>query len=142
MTRSLRVVIDANVFVSAAIAFGPSHRVVRAVLLSERLDAIVCPGLIDEIEDVLNRPRLTKRIGADQASAFLEDIRILAIRVSNPAVVEARTRDSDDDYLVALAREHDAAYIVTGDKDLLEWPEQRPPVITPAAFEEIIAEER
>ena len=36
------------------------------------------------------------------------------------------TRDANDDYLVALAREHDAVWIVTGDDDLLEWDEQAP----------------
>jgi hypothetical protein len=29
---------------------------------------------------------------------------------------------------------------VTGDKDLLEWPGQRPPVLTPAAFAEQMGE--
>jgi hypothetical protein len=44
----------------------------------------------------------------------------------------------DDDYLVALAREHGVDRIVTGDKDLLEREYQQPPVITPAAFEELL----
>jgi predicted nucleic acid-binding protein len=34
----------------------------------------------------------------------------------------------------ALASDNEADCIVTGDKDLLEWPEQRPSVLTPAAF--------
>ena len=51
---------------------------------------------------------------------------------------EAATRDVDDDYLVALAREHSADFIVTGDKDLLEWEDQTPPAITPAAFEQAL----
>jgi predicted nucleic acid-binding protein len=41
-------------------------------------------------------------------------------------------------YLVALAREHSANFIVTGDKDLLEWEDQTPPAMTPAAFEELL----
>ena len=58
--------------------------------------------------------------------------------VNDPAPIEATTRDVEDDYLVALAREHEVNWIVTGDKDLLEWEDQTPPVITPAAFEEVI----
>lgn len=54
----------------------------------------------------------------------------MTTRVLDPIDIAAHTRDPDDDYLVALAREHNADYIVTGDKDLLEWPEQRPPVVT------------
>ncbi len=46
----------------------------------------------------------------------------------------------NDDYLIALAREHGVDYIVTGDKDLLEWSEQQPPVIAPAAVEDLLGE--
>lgn len=56
----------------------------------------------------------------------------------DPVDVESETRDADDDYLIALARAHDANLIVTGDKDLLEWEVQQPPVITPAAFETML----
>ena len=49
-----------------------------------------------------------------------------------------RRRDVDDDYVVALAREHSVEFIVTGDKAVLELEDQTPPVITPpAAFEEL-----
>jgi predicted nucleic acid-binding protein len=58
--------------------------------------------------------------------------------VTDPASIPPTTRDVDDDYLVALARQYDADYIVSGDKDMLAWPDQRPPVISPADFEQII----
>ncbi|MCP4963495.1 MAG: putative toxin-antitoxin system toxin component, PIN family [Actinomycetia bacterium] len=134
----MRVVIDANVFVSAAIGLGPSHRVVQAVVFSQYHDAIVSPTLIGEIEDVLSRPRLRKRISADQAAEFIEDLRIMATRVPDPIDIGQHTRDPKDDYLVALAQHHAADYIVTGDKDLHAWPEQRPPAITPAEFKTIL----
>lgn len=57
---------------------------------------------------------------------------------SDPVDVESETRDADDDYLIALARAHDANLSVTGDKDLLGWEVQQPPVITPAAFETML----
>lgn len=50
------------------------------------------------------------------------------------------TRDADDDCLVALAREHEAVWIVTGDDDLLDWEEQKPRTIAPAAFEQWLIE--
>ena len=133
----MRVVVDANVYVSAAISLGPSHRIVQAAFAS-RFQALMCPALLAEIEDVLNRPRLQKRISARQARAFADDLAIVLEFVPDPPLTGAVTRDADDDYLVALAREHDAAWIVTGDKDLLEWEEQKPPAITPAAFEALL----
>ncbi len=55
--------------------------------------------------------------------------------IEDPAVRSAYTRDADDDYLIALAREQGATWIVTGDDDLLAWGEQLPPALSPAAFE-------
>ncbi len=138
----MRVVLDANIWVSAAIRTGPAHRIVQAWLAgSAGFDVVICPALIEELEEVLTqRPRLRKWIALDVAEHFVETVRVLADIVSDPAVVEAITRDVDDDYLVALGREREADYIVTGDKDLLEWPEQRPPVLTPAAFAELVGE--
>ena len=56
--------------------------------------------------------------------------------VEDPGEVETETRDPKDDYLIALARTHDVDVVVSGDKDLPEWNEQRPPVMTPADFED------
>lgn len=69
-------------------------------------------------------------------------LRVLADVVPDPAEVEAATRDVDDDDLFVLAREHEADYVVTGDNDLHEWPEQRSPVLTPATFGEPVGSKR
>ena len=47
--------------------------------------------------------------------------------VNDPYGIETETRDPNDDYLIALARAYDVDVIVSGDKDLLEWEDQRPP---------------
>ena len=60
--------------------------------------------------------------------------------MSDPAEIAVATRDADDDYLIALAREHHAVWIVTGDDDLLDWEEQLPQTIAPAAFERWLIE--
>ena len=51
--------------------------------------------------------------------------------MSDPAEIAVATRDADDEYLIALAREHDVVWIVAGDDDLLDWEEQLPPIIAP-----------
>ena len=50
------------------------------------------------------------------------------------------TRDPGDDYVIYLARAHNAEVIVSGDADLLEWDAQDPPVIPPAEFEARLVE--
>lgn len=106
----MRVVLDANTWVSAAIRTGPAHRIVQAWLAgSAAFDVVICPALIAEVEDVLTRrPRVRKLIALDVAEHFVETLRVLADVVPDPAEVEATTRDFDDDYLVALARERGA----------------------------------
>ena len=101
---------------------------------------MMCPRLISEIGDVLDRPRLRKRISAEDAREFVATISMLPNQVPDLAEVAVATRDADDDYLVASAREHDAVWIVTGDDDLLDWEEQRPSTIAPAAFEQWLIE--
>lgn len=136
----MRVVLDANVLVSAVIAQGPSHRIVTRWLEQGSFEVIVCPMLLAEVEDVLSRPRIQKRIAPELAERFLATLRRTAVVVLDPESVAVRTRDRSDDYLVALAGESTVDYIVTGDKDLLEWLDQRPPVFTPSAFDGLMGE--
>ena len=56
--------------------------------------------------------------------------------VGDPTEVQIETRDPNDDYLIALARANDVEVIISGDKDLLDWEPQQPPVVTPAQFEQ------
>jgi putative PIN family toxin of toxin-antitoxin system len=134
------VVLDANVFVSAAIQRGASYRIVQVWLTgTASFEVVMCPALLAEIRDVLTtRPRLRKWISLETASLFVGTIGTLVDLVDDPAQIDTATRDSDDDYLIALARENGAELIVSGDKDLLDWESQRPPVITPSEFEQRI----
>ena len=62
----VRVVIDANVFVSVAIGRGPSTRLIDQWMSGQTsFELVVCPrliGEIGEIGDVFDRPRLRNRI--------------------------------------------------------------------------------
>jgi uncharacterized protein len=82
------------------------------------------------------RDSLRKWISLENATLFVDTIATLVDLVDDPAGVEAETRDPDDDYLISMARANDAELIVSGDKDLLEWKRQQPPVITPSEFEQ------
>lgn len=138
----MRVVLDANVFVSGAISRGPSHRIVQRWLERGDFDVVVCPELLVEVTAVLvERPRLRRWIDLAAARRYIGAIRTMVDLVADPVEIESATRDARDDYLVALARLNGADLIVTGDKDLLEWPVQDPPVVTPAAFATMLDEQ-
>jgi putative PIN family toxin of toxin-antitoxin system len=132
----VKVVLDANVFVSAAIARGPSHRIVQKWLTDCTFEMVLCPEILLEVQAVLiERPRMRKWIDIATAETFVETLKAASELVEDPEQVRPITRDRDDDYIVTLARSHKADYIVSGDRDLLDWVEQSPPVTSPAAFE-------
>jgi putative PIN family toxin of toxin-antitoxin system len=133
----VKVVIDANVFVSAAIQRGASHRIVMSWLAgAAEFEPVMCPALLAEVREVLTtRPRLRRWITLEDATQFVEAIATLVDLVDDPGSISVETRDRGDDYLVALARGHNVDVIVSGDNDLLEWEAQDPPVVTPTQFE-------
>lgn len=132
------VLIDANVFVSAAIQRGASHRIVESWLSdTAEFEVLMCPRLLGEIRETLTaRPRLRKWISLETATLFVETIEALVDLVDDPDGVATETRDPNDDYLIALARANGAEVIISGDKDLLDWEVQRPRVVSPAQFEQ------
>ena len=56
----IRVVLDANVLVSAALARDPAAPSVRAfdALLDERIEVVGCPALLGEVASVLTNGRV------------------------------------------------------------------------------------
>jgi putative PIN family toxin of toxin-antitoxin system len=132
----MRVVLDANVLVSAAISEGPSHRIVQGWLRDQTYELVICDRLLGKVRSVLTgRPRLRKWISVEAAERYVDTLATMADVRPDPAPGPALSRDPDDDYVIHLARVHNAEVIVSGDADLLDWKEQDPPVISPAEFE-------
>jgi len=138
-----RVVLDANVLVSAALAKDPAAPSVRAfdALLDGRIEVVGCPALLGEIANVLGRERLRRYLSIDEARRFVADLLgVITLAEDPPRPYPAVCRDPDDDYLVALARAVDVDALVTGDRDLLELAEVGVEVITPRALVERLAD--
>jgi putative PIN family toxin of toxin-antitoxin system len=117
----MRVVADANVFVSAALGRSPDAPSVRIInaALDSRIELVMSPALLAEIADVLSRPRNRKRLSAADAHRFLGDVAAQTLTFADPVDPPSVCRDPDDDYLVALAAVGGADMLVTRDDDLL-----------------------
>lgn len=137
----MRAVVDANVHVSALIGTVAPARVMTSWARQLTFDLVVCPQLIAEISNVFDRVHMRRRLPRADADRYLLALAARATQMPDPEPIAAATRDPDDDYLIALARAAHAELIVSGDNDLLEWPEQQPPVVTPAAFEHLLLAE-
>lgn len=135
----MRVVLDTNVFVSAAIQSGASHRIVQHLMRENSDELIICNEILSEIRDVLvTRPRLRKWISLDDAKRYIEMLQSHFNFVPDPTVINPLSRDSDDDYILALAQYERADYVISGDKDLLVLRLPEFSILTPAEFEIVL----
>jgi len=116
----LRIVIDTNVAVSGLLWHGPSRQVLNAAR-ERRVTIYTSRPLLDELRDVLDRPKIAPRLAlvASTSEALLASYLGLATLVRpmdiDPVVIE----DPDDDCVLACALAAQANVIVSGDKDLL-----------------------
>jgi putative PIN family toxin of toxin-antitoxin system len=94
---------------------GPAFRCFEA-FESKRAGLLICPSIIAEVYDVLNRPYLRtkfKRLTPENVTVFLE--RILALTEHRPDAHchFALPRDPDDEIYLNLCIENSATYLVT-----------------------------
>jgi len=139
----IRVVLDANVLVSAALARDPAAPSVRAfdALLDGRIEAVGCPALLGEVAAVLGRDRIRRYLSVDEARRFVTGLAgVMTLAAAPPTPYAAVCRDPGDDYLVALARAALVDAVVSGDRDLLELEDMGVAVITPRELVERLAD--
>lgn len=130
----MRAILDANVLVAAALSPSGAPGKLFEAWLDGAFDLVVSPLLLDELTDVLARPQLAERIPSAESADFIELLRraadVFGDAPADTAIV--RSRDPDDDYLIALASVADA-YLVSGDGDLLSLGPDFP-IFSPAEF--------
>jgi len=115
----VRVVLDANVFVSALISRSGAPAGLVRLWLEGEYELVVCEALIAELESALAYPKIRKRIAAEDASEFVRLVRELAETVADPdEPPPAHSADRKDDYLLALAGRENVP-LVSGDAHLL-----------------------
>lgn len=67
----MRVVIDPNVLISAAVASGVRAQLLDRWLTNRPFELVVSPALIGELRHVLARDRLRRWIDAQEAARFV-----------------------------------------------------------------------
>lgn len=135
VSESRRIVLDTNVFVAAVTSReGVSARLLLAASAG-RFQLVVSPLLLDELSDVLARPKFRRYLSVKDAHQFVDAIRNLAIVVDDsPEEDDPITADPNDDFLVLLAEVVGADVLVSGDPDLATVQRPGLVVMTPRAF--------
>lgn len=115
-SKSVRIVIDTNLWVSFIIS--KRLDVLDALILSERSRVLFSLELIQEIQTTVSKPKLRKFFSRNSIEEMLLvfDPYIELVEITSTV---AACRDPKDDFLLALAKDGRAHYLITGDKDLL-----------------------
>jgi putative PIN family toxin of toxin-antitoxin system len=119
----LRVVIDTNIWISAALSRdGAPARLVRQVL--EHGLPVFSPASFAELETRLWRPKFDRYLSLELRRQILHDLNAAAhwVVVSPEIAAVSHCRDADDDKFIHAALAAGAAWLVSGDQDLLAAP--------------------
>lgn len=115
--RLVKIILDTNWYVSSSINRN-SRRQLFKILTNSNLEVFYSKELLLEYQEVISRNRFRKIVSETQVIRFLSLILPkLTVTTINKTVLISR--DKKDNYLLALALECNADYLVTGDKDLL-----------------------
>jgi putative PIN family toxin of toxin-antitoxin system len=133
----MRVVLDANQFISAVLVpVGRPAQILQA-WREGRFEVALSPQILAEVRRVLLYPRLQRKHGWSEAHVddFLIDIAAVAVLTPGTLSVHAVPNDPSDDKYVACALEAGAQYVVSGDHHLTQLRSyQGIEIITPAVF--------
>lgn len=127
------MVVDTGVLVSRLLVprSTPAEAVRRAV---DKCQLLVSEGTLDELADVLARPKFDAYVSLDDRQEFVRRLLRVAEVVEIIRPIQA-CRDPRDDKFIGLAVNGNAEFIVTGDQDLLVLdPFQGVRIVAPADF--------
>ena len=115
-----RVVLDTNIWLSAAISkSGAPAQVVRKVL--QMGIPVFSKATFAELEARIWKPKFDRYLSMETRRAILHDANAVAHWVDIPPDLATKTysRDPEDDKFIHIALAASAAWLVTGDQDLL-----------------------
>lgn len=133
----LRAVLDANVFVSAAIRpESPPGAILEELLRRGSFELVLSPAVVEEVSRALKYPKLRKYFRRSfDSERWLENLVLLSYFVAGGYRLARVCRDPDDDKYIAAALEGRADFVVTGDSDLLNIKQyEQVRIVTPRMF--------
>lgn len=120
----MKVVLDANVLISALIKHGKSRELLLKMVKKD-IKLVLSRGILEEILEVSEDSKIRKYVIEDEVIAFLRLLGAIATTIKVRSVFKVVKEDSNDDIVLRTAYDGKAEYIVTGDKHLLSLEEFR-----------------
>jgi uncharacterized protein len=115
--KSLRLVIDTNLWINFIIS--KKLNLLEPIVFAENTRILFCSELVEELQATITKPKLKKYFSENALEEMLTvfDPYIDFITVKSTVSI---CRDPNDNFLLALAKDGKANYLLTGDNDLLD----------------------
>jgi uncharacterized protein len=111
-----KVIIDTNLWISFLIT--KDYIKLDELIISKKLILLFSQELLEEFVEVANRPKFKRYFSNSEIDELLEIIQEYAQFVNVKSNINL-CRDLKDNFLLSLAADSNADFILTGDKDLL-----------------------
>ena len=116
---AVRAVIDTNIWVSALLNPHGYPAKLRKAFEEGLIEVIISEPILEEIADVLNRPRIKDKYGITEAD--IRELLILVEERSEHVLISGDVnicRDRDDNLIIETAIKGNAKYLVSRDDDV------------------------
>ena len=136
----IRAVFGTNVLVSYLLTYRPPiATLIDRHLTREDIVLVTAPELLEELDRVLQYPKLQRYYTEEERTRFVALLMALSEVVELPETIPRICRDRDDDQVIACAVAGGADVIVSGGRDLLVLKQVGDiPILSAAQFLELI----
>ena len=139
----MKVVIDTNVVVSSAISSDGNPALIFEMLILEKIKNYTTLDIIEEVREVLQRPRIAKRLNRFQQEFILRAFEEFSERIEPAVEFSEIIEDPDDNKFLECAFSASAEYIISGDEHLLKRKEFRGiEIVSPAEFVQLMNKQK
>ena len=132
----MRVVVDTNVYISGLLWTGVPHDLLH-VAETGNLVLVTTPAIMEEVREVLVRPKFAARIATLGTSVgeLVESLLSIIEIIQEPKVTPIILKDPDDDKFIACAGASRVRWIISGDEHLLSLGRYKTVrIVTPRQF--------
>ena len=111
----MKIVVDTNVVISGVFFGGAPGEILKAIVSSD-VAACASAEIVDEYLEIVNE-MISRKQGKINTNLLLPLIN--SLEMIEPKTKVKISRDPDDDKFIECAKDAQALYIISGDKDLL-----------------------
>ena len=116
MSKKLKIILDTNVLISFLIS--KELNFLDELFFSTNVKLLFSKESLHELFEVIERPKISKYFTSIKQDSLFNQLNQVSLLIDTKSKINV-CRDPNDDFLLILAKDGKADYLITGDKDLL-----------------------